>query len=347
MESQNDSSLSISKKSAVDQVSIIIYHNPDCETSCNVLQFLHKAGFDPIIVEYLKVGWTREKIVELLSATGLSVRAILRETKSPAAELGLLNSDVSDDVLLDMMLKHPILVNRPIVVTPVGTKLCRPSESVLNLISTLQRNNPTVDPSLSTISSISTRTPIKIAVGSKNPIKIKAAINGIQQALQYPLNSIENMNLITAEGFDVPSGVPDQPNGSDETKRGATTRAIKAWDAYMSLHSSPPSYSIGLEGGIEDVDGTMECAAWMVIYNGSKFGSAKTCSFTVPPKMAALVRGGMELGVAHDSIFDTVNSKQKSGTVGHLTRGVVDRSEYYRSAVLLAMIPFLWPELYT
>ena len=122
---------------------------------------------------------------------------------------------------------------------------------------------------------------------------------------------------------------------------------MKAWDAYVALHNAPPTYSIGLEGGIEEYDnGNMACAAWMVIYNGNKFGSAKTATFTIPPPIATLVRGGMELGLADDQIFKTINSKQNSGTVGHLTRGVMDRSEYYRSAVLLAMIPFLWPELY-
>jgi len=183
---------------------------------------------------------------------------------------------------------------------------------------------------------------INVAVGSRNPIKIKAAIEGIQQALQ-----IENNNIL-AEGFDVPSGVPDQPNGSEETKRGATSRAVKAFDAYVALHNSKPTYSIGLEGGIEEEESgnNMVCAAWMVIYNGSKFGSAKTATFTIPPSIATLVRGGMELGLADDQVFKSVNSKQNSGTVGHLTRGVMDRSEYYRSAVLLAMIPFLWPELY-
>lgn len=181
-----------------------------------------------------------------------------------------------------------------------------------------------------------------LAVGSRNPVKVKASVDGIRQALQLPIDDTS----IIAEGFDVPSGVPDQPIGSEETKRGATNRALKAWAEYQSKHNCPPTYSIGLEGGIDDSGGAMECSAWMVIYNGSKFGYAKTASFIIPPAMAELVRGGMELGTADDTVFRTINSKQGSGTVGHLTRGVVDRTQYYSSAVLLAMIPFLWPDLY-
>ena len=115
-------------------MSITIYHNPDCGTSRNVLQIIRDAGYDPVVVEYLQTGWTRPQLLALFAAAGLTPRAALRTSKSPAADLGLLDLDVSDDALLDAMLAHPILVNRPIVVSPVGTALCRPSEAVLDLL---------------------------------------------------------------------------------------------------------------------------------------------------------------------------------------------------------------------
>lgn len=112
----------------------IIYHNPECGTSRNVLAVLEAAGFTPQVVEYLNVGWTHEQLVSLFAAASLTPRKALRETKSPAKELGLLEADVKDETLLDAMIAHPILVNRPFVVTDKGTKLCRPSEAVLDLI---------------------------------------------------------------------------------------------------------------------------------------------------------------------------------------------------------------------
>jgi arsenate reductase len=115
-------------------MSITIYHNPDCGTSRNVLQIIRDAGFEPVVVEYVKAGWTRPQLLALFAAAGLTPRAALRTTKSPAADLGLLDEGVSDDALLDAMLAHPILVNRPIVVAPLGTALCRPSEAVLDLL---------------------------------------------------------------------------------------------------------------------------------------------------------------------------------------------------------------------
>ncbi len=113
---------------------ITIYHNPDCGTSRNVLEMIRAAGYAPTVVEYLKAGWTRALLVELLAAIGARPHDVLREKGTPAAELGLLNADVSDDAILDAMVAHPILVNRPIVMTPLGTKLCRPSETVLDLL---------------------------------------------------------------------------------------------------------------------------------------------------------------------------------------------------------------------
>ncbi|WAC48751.1 arsenate reductase (glutaredoxin) [Asticcacaulis sp. SL142] len=115
-------------------MTVTIYHNPDCGTSRNVLAILEAAGYSPVVVEYLQTGWQRDQLLALLAAAGLTPRAALRESKSPAKELGLLDPAVSNDSLLEAMLAHPILVNRPIVVTDKGTKLCRPSEAVLDLI---------------------------------------------------------------------------------------------------------------------------------------------------------------------------------------------------------------------
>ena len=115
-------------------MTVTIYHNPDCGTSRNVLAILQAAGYAPTIVDYLTAGWQRDQLTTLLADAGLTPRMALRESKSPAKELGLLDPSVSDDRLLEAMLEHPVLVNRPIVVSDKGTKLCRPSEVVLDLI---------------------------------------------------------------------------------------------------------------------------------------------------------------------------------------------------------------------
>lgn len=113
---------------------ITIYHNPDCGTSRNALAMIESAGYAPAVIDYRAIGWTRPLLQSLLAAMGARARDLLREKGTPAAELGLLDSSLSDDAIVDAMLAHPILVNRPIVVTPNGTKLCRPSEEVLELL---------------------------------------------------------------------------------------------------------------------------------------------------------------------------------------------------------------------
>jgi arsenate reductase (glutaredoxin) len=115
-------------------VSITIYHNPDCGTSRNTLAMIRQSGIEPTVIEYLKTPPSREKLVELIRAMGIPVRALLREKGTPFHELGLGEPKWSDDELIDQMLAHPILVNRPIVATPKGVKLCRPSEAVLELL---------------------------------------------------------------------------------------------------------------------------------------------------------------------------------------------------------------------
>jgi arsenate reductase (glutaredoxin) len=118
-------------------MSVTIYHNPSCGTSRNTLAMIRQSGEEPEIVEYLKTPPSRPRLIELIKAMGISVRALLREKGSPYAELGLADPKWGDDELIDFMLAHPILINRPIVVTPKGTKLCRPSEAVLDLLENL------------------------------------------------------------------------------------------------------------------------------------------------------------------------------------------------------------------
>jgi arsenate reductase (glutaredoxin) len=115
-------------------MSVTIYHNPSCGTSRNVLAMIRASGEEPEIIEYLKTPPDRARLIELIEAMGISPRALLRQKGTPYAELGLADPEWSDDELIDFMLKHPILINRPIVVTQKGTKLCRPSEAVLDLL---------------------------------------------------------------------------------------------------------------------------------------------------------------------------------------------------------------------
>jgi arsenate reductase len=118
---------------------ITIYHNPDCGTSRNVLAMIRAAGYEPEVIEYLEAGWTLPQLHDLLAAMDLRPRDLIREKGTPAAELGLLDPDVTEAAILSAIVAHPILVNRPIVVTPIGARLCRPSEMVLQLLD----NKPT------------------------------------------------------------------------------------------------------------------------------------------------------------------------------------------------------------
>lgn len=115
-------------------MTVTIYHNPDCGTSRNTLAMIRQSGIEPVIIEYLKNPLTRARLTELIGAMQIPARALLREKGTPYAELGLADSKWTDDQLIDFMLAHPILINRPIVVTPKGVRLCRPSEAVLDLL---------------------------------------------------------------------------------------------------------------------------------------------------------------------------------------------------------------------
>lgn len=113
---------------------VTIYHNPACGTSRNTLELIRLSGVEPTVIEYLKTPPSRETLAGMIAAAGLSVREAIRQKGTPYAELGLDNPSLSDDALLDAMLAHPILINRPFVITPMGTRLARPSEVVLDIL---------------------------------------------------------------------------------------------------------------------------------------------------------------------------------------------------------------------
>ena len=122
-------------------MTVTIYHNPDCGTSRNTLAMIRQSGEEPEVIEYLKTPPSREKLIELIVAMRITPRKLLREKGTPYAELGLGDPKWTDDELLDFMLAYPILINRPIVITPLGAKLCRPSEAVLDILP-----NPDIGP---------------------------------------------------------------------------------------------------------------------------------------------------------------------------------------------------------
>ncbi|MDB5525205.1 MAG: arsC [Rhizobium sp.] len=113
---------------------VTIYHNPDCGTSRNTLALIRHAGIEPTVIEYLKTPPSRDQLRKMIADAGLSVRAAIREKGTPYAELGLDNPALTNDQLLDAMLEHPILINRPFVITPMGTRLSRPSEAVFDIL---------------------------------------------------------------------------------------------------------------------------------------------------------------------------------------------------------------------
>lgn len=176
---------------------------------------------------------------------------------------------------------------------------------------------------------------MKIIVSSKNPVKINASETGFKKMF-----SIED---VVCESVSVPSGVSDQPMSEEETLLGAMNRVKNAKNVV-----SEADYWVGIEGGLKEENGEMETFAWVYIENKfGKMGKGRTGSFLLPEKLIALIKEGKELGDADDIVFGTVNSKQNKGTVGVLTKGVVDRTDYYIHAVILALIPFINPELYS
>lgn len=183
---------------------------------------------------------------------------------------------------------------------------------------------------------------LKIAVGSTNKVKVNAAKEGAEK-------SFLGEAVIEAEGFDVPSNISDQPFGDAETQLGAINRAKNAYEEYTNKYQIAPDFAVGLEGGVMNSvsESELECFAWIVVYDGKSFGKARTGSFTLPPVIRDLILiEKMELGLADDLVFKTINSKQGGGSVGQFTRGVIDRTSYYVHAAVLAFIPFHWSQLY-
>jgi inosine/xanthosine triphosphatase len=173
---------------------------------------------------------------------------------------------------------------------------------------------------------------MEIVVASTNPVKIEAARRGF--ARMFPDAELDLC------GVNVPSNVSDQPMTDAETLRGARCRAVNARAAKPEAN-----YWIGIEGGIEDSDGTLMAFAWIVVLSSERSGRSRTATFILPDEIAALVHQGMELGDADDHVFGRSNSKQANGSVGILTGDVIDRTDFYTEAVSLALIPFVNPRL--
>ena len=170
----------------------------------------------------------------------------------------------------------------------------------------------------------------KIVVASTNPVKIQSALSGFRKL--FPGHEF------TASGITVPSGVRAQPMTSHETCQGALNRASAACDQIPDA-----DYWVGIEGGVEEIDGAMEVFAWVVVLSrqvAGQVGKSRTGTFYLPLEVMQLVRQGIELGEADDIVFGRSNSKQQNGSVGLLTDDVITRGTYYEHAVILALIPF-------
>ena len=173
----------------------------------------------------------------------------------------------------------------------------------------------------------------KIIIASKNPAKIKA--------VELAFSKVFPKEIFEYEGVSVPSEVPDQPIGEEETLLGAENRVKNAKQKFEA------SYWVGLEGGVAHNNTQLEAFAWMVIRSVDMYGKGRTGSFFLPPKVAELVKSGMELGHADDQVFGQSNSKQKGGAVGLLTNNLLTRTTYYEQALILALIPFINKDHYS
>jgi inosine/xanthosine triphosphatase len=173
-----------------------------------------------------------------------------------------------------------------------------------------------------------------VLIASTNPVKINSSEQAFKQV--FPENTFE------FKGTNFPSGVPDQPMGEAETLQGARNRARAARQARPEV-----DYCVGIEGGLIETDGDLISVAWIVIINKhGQESAASTGTFKLPKQMAEEVRNGLELGAAADKLHGTINVKQGQGTVGLLTHGAINRTDYYVHAGILALIPFKNPELY-
>jgi len=173
----------------------------------------------------------------------------------------------------------------------------------------------------------------QIVVASSNPVKLKAVQNGFQR--MFPGEPFEFRPVRAL------SGVSDQPLTDAETLAGATQRVEHA-----RAQTPAADFWVGLEGGVEDLGGEMTAFAWVVLRSNERSGKARTGAFSLPPKVAELVRQGVELGKADDLVFRRTDSKRENGAIGLLTGNVVERADLYEQAVILALVGFRNPELY-
>lgn len=173
----------------------------------------------------------------------------------------------------------------------------------------------------------------KIIVASTNPTKVNSTLAGFQA--MFPLDEF------CVESLAVPSGVSDQPLSDAETLQGALNRAQAIYE-----RNETADFWVGIEGGMEEGEHGLETFAWIVVRSAELVGKSKTGTFFVPPSVAALVHSGVELGEATDAIFGVQHSKLSAGAVGMLTENLIDRTEYYKTAVILALIPFKNAALY-
>ena len=173
----------------------------------------------------------------------------------------------------------------------------------------------------------------RVIIGSRNPVKVQC----VHQAFEKAFPGEE----WACEGIAVASGVSDQPMSDVETLTGASNRAVNAQQQHPKA-----DFWVGVEGGIAKTGNSMEAFAWVVVRAKERVGQARTASFALPPAIVALIEQGIELGHADDLVFKRENSKQKNGAVGILTHDLINRVSYYEPAVLLALIPFMNPELY-
>lgn len=173
----------------------------------------------------------------------------------------------------------------------------------------------------------------KVVVASRNPVKIEAALNGFQK--MFPDTGFQ------AVPVSVPSDVPDQPMSDSETLAGALNRVNNAYDL-----NPDADFWIGIEGGVEEHEGELAAFAWVVVRSGNGIGKARSGMFFLPHIVAELVAQGKELGEADDIVFKKSNSKQQAGAIGLLTDNVVDRSQLYEQAVVLALVRFKNEALY-
>jgi len=174
----------------------------------------------------------------------------------------------------------------------------------------------------------------KVYIGSENPVKVECTRRGFKEIFK----EIDEFEFI---GKSVDSGVRDQPMTNEETLLGAKNRSKNLKEMFPN-----GDYYVGIEGGIQSRNDEMEAFAWIVISGKGIEGKAQTSTFQLPPDIVKLIHQGVELGYADDMVFKRKNSKQGNGAVGILTENVIDRIEYYRHAVILALIPFINKELF-